>query len=350
MKYKSLLIAIIAVSLVACSSQTQNAPSDVEIPVTVNEIKKGSISQFFKTSGTALATFAVELNSEMSGIYKLQNNPRTGSLFKLGDAVKKDQVIIRFEDKSFENGIAVEAKKLNLELAELEQAKQMELLDMGGVTTNEIRNTEVRIINARYDLENANINLEKMTIKAPFDGIIVSLPHYTSDVRVEQNKPMVGIVNYSRLYMDVNFAESAIEYVQLNQPVYITHYTLPNDTLIGRISELSPAISNETRTFRGKILIDNSDLKLRTGMFVKADVIVDKAESAIIIPKNVILSNRNRKYVFIVERGIAVVRNIITGIEDEDNAQIIEGLNENDNLIIRGFETLRENSRVKILQ
>jgi RND family efflux transporter MFP subunit len=161
---------------------------------------------------------------------------------------------------------------------------------------------------------------------------------------------MVGIMNYARMYMDVNFPESNIEYIKPNQPVNITHYTLPNDTLKGVVSELSPALSTETRTFRGKILIDNSGLKLRPGMFAKVDVVVDRAEEVIIIPKNVILSNRNRRYVFIVDRGVAVIRNIRTGIENEDNAQITEGLAENDNLIVRGFETLRENSRVRILQ
>jgi len=350
MKYKSLLIAAIVVLFAACNNQPQNSPSDIEIPVSVKEIQKGSISRLINTTGTAMATYGVELNSEMSGLYRLQNNPGTGKPFKLGDKVRKGQIIIRLEDKAYENNIAIESKKLNLEILEQEQNKQKGLLEMGGVTPSDIRNTEVRLINARYDLDNANINLEKMYVRAPFDGVIVSLPHYTANARVEQNRPMVGIMDYANMYMDINLPESTIEYVQANQAVYITHYTLPNDTLKGIISELSPAISNETRTFKGKIIINNADMKIRPGMFVKADVVVDRAESAIIIPKNVILSNRNRRYVYVVERGIAVIRNIRTGIEDDDNAQVIEGLAENDNLIIRGFETLRENSRVKVLK
>src|SRR5690606_4623102 len=149
---------------------------------------------------------------------------------------------------------------------------------------------------------------------------------------------------------EINLPESAIQYVQPNQPVYITHYILSQDTLSGIISELSPAISTETRTFRGKILIDNNQLKLRPGMFVKADIVVDKAESAIVIPKEVVISRRNRKYVYVVEKSTAILREIQTGLEDEDNIEVTRGLNENDNLIIRGYETLRENSRVKVLK
>jgi RND family efflux transporter MFP subunit len=350
MKYKSLIIAALAVSFAGCTNQPQTTPIELEFPVTINEVKTSSISQFFNTTGTALPTFGVELNSEMSGLYKLQNNPATGRPFKPGDAVRRDQVIIRLEDRAFENGIAIESKKLSLEIAQQEQSKQKELYELGGVTLSEMRNTEIRVTNATYDLDNANINLQRMVVKSPFDGVIVSLPHYTTDVKVESGRPMVGIMNYSRMYMDINLPESAISYVKVNQPVNITQYTLLNDTLRGTITELSPAISTETRTFKGKILIDNSELKLRPGMFAKADVVIERAEDVIVIPKNVILSQRNRKYVFIVERGVAVIRNIVTGIEDDDKAEVVRGLNENDNLVVRGFETLRENSRVKILQ
>jgi RND family efflux transporter MFP subunit len=351
MRYKILLTAAaVGMALTACNNQPQSNPNDIETPVTVLELKLGSISKLINTTGTAMATYGVELTSETSGYYSLSKNPATGQPYKLGDQVRKDQVIIRFEDREYENGIALDSKKLSLEIAEQEQNKQKELYEKGGATLSEMRNTEVRVLSARHDLESADMNLEKMNVRAPFDGVIVTLPHYTAGSRVTSGKSMVGVMSYSRMYMDINMPESAIEYIQLNQPVHITHYTLPGDTVKGIISELSPAISTETRTFKGKITIDNTGLKLRPGMFVKADIVVDRAESAIIIPKDVVLTNRNRKYVFIVEKNTSVVRNITVGLEDEDNMQIVEGLRENDNLVIKGYETLRENSRVKVLK
>ena len=83
-------------------------------------------------------------------------------------------------------------------------------------------------------------------------------------------------------------------------------------------------------------------------MFVKADIVVDHADSTIVIPKDVVLSNRNRKFVYIVEKNTAIMRNIKTGLEDNDNIQVLEGLNVNDNLVTRGFETLRDQSKVKV--
>ena len=350
MNYKILLLTILIALLTACGDQPQRSQSEIETPVSVQELKKSSISKLINTTGTALATYSVELNAQMSGLYNLQTNPTTGKPYKLGDLVKKGQLIVSLEDREYENGIALESKKLNLEIAEQEQIKQKALYEKGGVTLSEMRNTEVRVTNARYDLDNASLNLEKMIVRAPFDGVIVSLPHYTPQSKLAQGSQLVGLMAYSKMYMDINLPESAIEYVKLNQPVYITHYTMPHDTLSATISELSPAISTETRTFKGKLLIDNNQSKLRPGMFVKADIVVEKADSAIIIPKQVVISRRNRKYVYIVERNSAVLRNIQTGLEDEVNIEVTEGLNEDDNLIIRGYETLRENSRVKVLK
>ena len=76
--------------------------------------------------------------------------------------------------------------------------------------------------------------------------------------------------------------------------------------------------------------------------------VLDRADSSIIIPKDVILSNRRRKYVYIVEKNTAKIRNLQTGLEDEYNIEILSGLNVNDNLVVKGFETLKEDAKVKI--
>ena len=235
-----------------------------------------------------------------------------------------------------------------MEIAEQDEIKKRALYEKGGVTQSEVRNAEVTITNAKYSYENALISLDKMNVKAPFTGIIVNLPHYTKDVELASGSSIASIMNYEQMIMEINLPESAINEVKPGQEVAITHYTLPKDTIQGKISELSPAISPETRTFKGKLLIDNKDLKLRPGMFVKADIVVDQAENTIVIPKEIVMNNRGRKYVFVVERGIALWRNIRTGLEDNDNIEVLEGLNLQDQLVTRGYETLRDGSKVKI--
>lgn len=342
---------VILVALAACNQQTQSESSELAVPVSVEDIRLQSIEQFVSTTGTVNATAEVTLNSEMAGDYFLQNNPATGRPFKLGDRVNKGQTIIRFENEEYVNNLAADAVKLNLEISEQEYEKQKSLYEKGGVTLRELRNSEVSKTNAQYNYENVQIQMAKMSVAAPFSGVIVDLPYYTNGVRMPSGSPMVTLMSYNQMYMNINLPEKNIGELQLGQEVLVTNYTLPEDTLSGKVTEISPAISTETRTFTGRIDISNPELKLRPGMFVKADIITARKDSTIVIPKDVILSGGRGKYVFIVGRNSAADdRRITTGLENQNFVEVVEGLTVNDRLIIKGFETLRDDSKVRIIR
>ncbi len=102
MKYTITSLLLFVLLTAGCNNQPQNTQNDIATPVSVTKLKKGSISKLVNTTGTAQPTYGVTLNSEMSGLYKLQTNPRTGKPFKLGDIVSKGQLIVRLEDREYE--------------------------------------------------------------------------------------------------------------------------------------------------------------------------------------------------------------------------------------------------------
>lgn len=345
---KWILIALIPI-MAACGNQGTPMNSELAIPVSVADVVKKPIVQFLNTTGTATAADQTTLNTEMSGFYYLQKNPRTGAPYKLGDIVEKGQVIVRVENPETENSIAIATKKLNLEISQLENQKQKSLYDKGGVTLRELKNSEVALAQANTDYENAKIQLAKKEVIAPFRGAIVDLPQITSGTKVVTNAAVVTLMDYSKLLMEINLPEKNFSTVQVGQEVMITNYTLPNDTLKAKINELSPAVSTETRTFKGKLLIDNSAFKLRPGMFVKADIEVARRDSVIVISKDIIVSGNRGKTVYVVEKGAVRERIITTGLENETSIEVIEGLKKNERVVTKGFETLRNNSKVKII-
>ena len=345
---KWVLVALIPV-MASCGNQGSQVNNELAIPVSVADVAKGPIVQYINTTGTATAASQVTLNTEMAGIYRLGKNPKTGGEFKLGDIVEKGQVIVRLENPETQNTIAIATKKLNLDISELENQKQKSLYEKGGVTLREMKNSEVALAQANTDYENARIQLSKMEVVAPFRGAIVDLPQVTSGTRVVANAAVVTLMDYSKLLMEINLPEKNITSINVGQEVYITNYTLPKDTLKAKINELSPVVSTETRTFKGKLLIDNPQLKLRPGMFVKADIETARRDSAIVISKEIIVSGNRGKTVFIVEKGAARDRIITTGLENETMVEVIEGLKKNERVVTKGFETLRNNSKVKII-
>lgn len=343
------LIALIGATT-ACSNQPANTTTELAVPVSVSDIKPKSIEKIINTTGTLNATKKTVLNTEMTGKYKLLINPKTRRPFALGDLVENGQVVVQLEDATYENSIGFDSKKLNLEISEQNMKKQQSLFEKGGVTQLDYRNSEVSYTNAKYDFERANLQLAKMKVIAPFRGVITDLPAVTNGTQINTGTAVVSLMDYSTMTVEMNLPEKYINEVAIDQPVRIMNYTLPNDTLPGSVKELSPAISTETRTFKGIIQVANSELKLRPGMFAKADIVLARKDSVIVIPKDIIISSQRGKSVFIVDNGTATEKRITIGYENQNEAEITSGLKKNDRLVIKGFETLKNRSKVKIVK
>ena len=335
--------------LVSCGNQGNQVNNELDIPVSVTDVVKKPIVQYISTTGTATAFSQTTLSTDMAGVYFLAKNQATGNSLKLGDIVEKGQIIVKLENPETENTIAIKTKKLNLDISELEFQKQKSLYEKGGVTLREMKNSEVALAQANTDYENAKIQLAKFEVVSPFRGAIVDLPQVTNGTRIIMSTAVVTLMDYSKLLMEINLPEKNITTIHVGQEVSITNYTLPKDTLRAKINELSPVVSTETRTFKGRLIIDNPALKLRPGMFVKADIEVARRDSAIVISKDIIVSGNRGKSVYIVEKGVARERIITTGLETETSVEVIEGLKLNERVVIKGFETLRNNSKVKII-
>ena len=68
------------------------------------------------------------------------------------------------------------------------------------------------------------------------------------------------------------------------------------------------------------------------------------------IPKKIIVSRQRGKTVFVVDQNTAMERVITTGLENPDSVEVIRGLKMNDRVVIEGFETLGNRSKVKIVR
>lgn len=345
---RNLTALVFFILLVACGGTGTRVDSNVEIPVSVEDISLKPIEEFVVTTGTVNATQEALLKSESAGFYRLAINPGTSPTYELGDFIKKDQVIIYLDNPERENEIKIESHRLNLENTKHDLEKQKSLYEKGGVTLTELKNAERQYVDAKYNYDNALIQLDKLKITAPFDGIIVDIPYHTRGVKVPTNSDMVHIMNYSKLNMEVNLPGKLLGEVQTGQLVRVINYTMLDKVLSGIITQVSPTLDPDTRTFKAKVDIDNPDWLLRPGMFVKAEITTARKDSAIVISKDIILTRRNLKRVFVVSRGMAREKTITTGLENPDETEVIQGLEAGERLVVKGFETLRNGSKVKI--
>ncbi len=344
------IILLISIVLTSCDDVTKDLNKDISVPVSVTELVPGSLEEYISTTGTVNPLKEVILKSEIGGKYKLLKNPSTRKPYVLGDYVKTGTAIIQIEDDEYENNIKISSLELHLEISKQIFDKQKSLYKKGGVTLSELKNSEIEYINSKYSYDDALIRLRKMKIVAPFSGIIVELPYITSGTRIDPGTEMVKIMDYSSLLMDLNLAVKSIDVVNVGQKVRIMNYTIPDDTLTGIISQLSPAIDPQSRSFKAVVSISNSDLLLRPGMFAKGEIIVASKDSIIVIPKNIILSKQRGNTVFVIDKGLAQERIISFVLENPEYVEVISGLEPKEKLVTKGFETLRNRSKVKVVK
>jgi len=344
----TLVLPLLVVS--SCNQPDTQVETTIEVPVGVIEAGTSTIEEFVSTTGSVYPLKEMILSSEITGEYMLQVNPATRKAYALGDQVKKGAVIIKLEDEEYVNSLRVKSKELDMEISKLEYEKQQALYEKGGVTLRDLKNAEITQINTEYDMESSRISLEKMSLRAPFNGVIADLPYFTQGNRVAASTEMIKIIDYGKLYMEANLPEKYFRNIDRGFKVYVTSYTSTSDTLTGIITQISPSIDPDARTFKCFVEIENRDEILLPGMFVKADLVVNSAEEVIVIPRDIIVSRNRNQIVYVVEKGVATERIITTGLQNDKSVEVKMGLLKGESIVNSGFETLRNQSRVKILR
>ena len=260
-----------------------------------------------------------------------------------------EETISEMEDQISTFETEMDSMTEEITLLETEIAKVEEEIFKYKVKVSEL-DAEITLLNTQYDIESNQINLAKMSHSASFSGVIAELPFFTDGTRVASNTLMVKVIDYRKLYMEANLPEKYFKNIERGYKVYVTSYTSTADTLTGFITQISPSIDPDARTFKCFVEVDNIDGILLPGMFVKADLVVNSAENTLVIPRDIIVSRNRNQIVYVVDKGVASERVITTGLENENSIEVKMGLLEGESVVNTGFETLRNQSRVRILR
>lgn len=350
--HTKILVRLIALLLLAssCRQPDMQVETTIEVPVGVIEVTTSTIEEFVSTTGSVYPLKEVTLVSEVTGDYILQVNPATGKRYALGDRVRAGANLIKLEDEEYVNNLRIKSREVDLEISRLEYEKQQSLYEKGGATLRDLKNAEITLINTEYDIESSRINLEKMSLKSPFDGVVADLPYFTNGTRITSGTEMIRIIDYNKLYLEANLPEKYFRNIEKGYKVYVTSYTSTADTLTGYITQIAPSIDPEARTFKCFVEVENQEQILLPGMFVKADLVVNSAEEVIVIPRDIIMSRNRNQVVYVVENGVATERTITTGLQNDESVEVKMGLLIGESIVNSGFETLRNQSRVRILR
>ncbi|MCA9731403.1 MAG: efflux RND transporter periplasmic adaptor subunit [Deferribacteres bacterium] len=350
-KSKSLLFILalcVSIILVSCDQRDDRSAADLTIPVSVIKVKRQQIASSISATGTLKAQYEQNLLTEVEGLLNIP----ASALKKYEDAqpVKAGELIATLKNPEYELITRVESKKMAMDDAEHEVAKQQALFQEGGVTEKELNLAKRTALDARLNYETAVLNNQKLQLRAPEDGYIAGLQSNYMNTIVKMGFKVCSIADYSSCVVDVNLPNSDLGRIAVGARVEITNYALEDETFDGHVIAIDPTVNPQTRTFSVRITVENEKLQLRPGMFIKADIIIEEKEDAVVIPKSAMSTHGNQKHVFVVNGVEAGELDIATGIETRDLIEVTDGLSEGERLIVKGHETLRDKSKVRVIE
>ena len=150
--------------------------------------------------------------------------------------------------------------------------------------------------------------------------------------------------------MDV--PEKDVSYVKSGQMVKVLTAEV-NVSGIGRrgkIIHVSYLADRNTRTYRTKVSIDNSDGFLRPGMIVRVKFVRNVIQDSLVVPLYAVIDREGVKYVFVEEDGTAVKREVHLGPIINGKVVVFGGIQEGERLVVKGQQLLLDGGPVKVVE
>lgn len=197
------------------------------------------------------------------------------------------------------------------------------------------------------DRDEVGFKFEKAPVESPLDGFIGRI-NVDIGTQVSAQTPVALVVAMDKVKIKLDIPENYLPKISVGQKASITVQPYEGEKFSGVVSRISPVLDLETRSAPIEILISNLEHRLKSGMFAKVELIIEEHKDVPVIIKEAILGRVPDEYVYTVEGDIARLRNVKLGIRQGAYYEVVEGLKENDLVVIMGQRKLHDGSQVAI--
>ena len=369
------------------SAEEARKVKETPLPVKVVEAQIGDLIIKLKSPGEAVTNMKINMKAELAGVIKSLNVEESKH-------VKKGELLVELDDEKYrldlEQEEATRLKVLSELLvekrfaetgetrsgqdrekiqkakddyeearrrfrsgltsrAEFEKANteyELSLIE-SGEKKEEIRAAAKGLTQAEIRVKAAQMNLEKTKIKAPFSGLIHDIK-VSPQEHVTSGRELFTLVNIDRIRVHAKVLESEIGKMKVGREVDLKFSAYPGKIFKGEVKAISPVINPQDKTCNVIIDVANPEKEIKPGMHVEVEIAAEIHENKLLIPQDAVLVRSGRKLAFVVEEGLAKWRYIEVGLENEDYAEVLDGVKEGESVIIEGHFTLAHDARVRI--
>lgn len=301
------------------------------------------LSESFSLVGTITANNDVNIISETAG--------RVTAVFaKVGDYKQAGSVLFQVDDEL--KKAALMSAEANYEKAKKDYERFQQLYKEKSASDSQLDQAKLGFTLAEAQYIVAKRQYNDTQIKTPISGYITA--RYVDVGSMVQGAPqatlVANIVDISKLKVKLNVAEKDVFSLKVNDSVSVTVDVYPGKVFNGKIESISYK-SDEVHTYPVEISLFNENKNpLKAGMFARVEFTSLKERKSIVIPREALLGSVKQAQIFVVENGIAKLRNIVVGREAGTSIEVLQGLTVGEEIIVNGQNNIVENTPVTVIK
>lgn len=342
---RQLLTAVLfSAGLLACAS-----PDDVDAgaafaarsatPVVAVSARISDFTDSYTALGTARARESVVLASRVA-------SPVARIHFTEGQWVEAGALLVTLDNREIAAQRVMAEASLSKVRSQVERARSLTLTRV--VSEAELEGLESDLQRAIADLQAAQARLDDTSIRAPFAGY-VGLRRVSVGDLVGPDTVITTLDDTTVIRLEFTLPEAYLANVRLGLPVLAHSQVFPDELFSGELISIDSRIDPVTRAVTAIAAIPNTDNRLMPGMFLTVSVQRTR-ENIILIPEEALVPRQGRQYVFVVRDGKAVELEVQLGARAPGLAEIRQGLDSDDQVIVEGAHKLRNGAAVTVVQ
>ena len=195
----------------------------------------------------------------------------------------------------------------------------------------------------RQDIPGMDFSLSK--IKATIAGLVTA-ENIEVGGTVNVQRAAFTISQCSPILVTVSVLDVYSQFIRLGQSASIEFDALPGKTFKGKLYEIAPRLDNVNHSIKVRIRLYNPNKKIKPGMFARVQFNLT-SHQGFLIPVDAVIRTGAEKFVFLVQNGKAVKRQVTTGLIQGNMIEILSGVKEGDTVVTLGQNYLDEGTPVQ---
>lgn len=237
--------------------------------------------------------------------------------------------------------------KVQLDQAEL-GVKELEASFASQIEQLQVQASDSSLKLAQVQLTQARDALDNATVTAPVDGTVSQVNIQVGNMATSA-QAAIGLTNKMSVYSMLSVAENLVNRLTKDQAVKVTVPSVSDNSFSGKIDHISPASDTRTQLYPLKITFENPEGLIKPGMFAKVELTTDEKADVMAVKSEAVVLKNEKTIVYVVAGDKAVAKEVVTGLDTGVDIEILKGLEQGDQVIVKGQTLVDEGHKVKVV-